>query len=147
MRKADFVNAHVHNLTWRCVFCVRRTCSGLSEFPVFFEHAEVGVVPLGADQTLVYGLLDGAAWLVGVRAGDEAAVIGVAEHLGEVFVDFFSFKVHQAEAPDAGGVDDVSALVQAVHLGERGGVAALEVGGGDAAGLGVETRVDCLDEA
>ena len=118
----------------------------LSVFSLLLEHSEVGHVAFGGDGAVLHCLEDCAARLMGVGAGLVAAVVGDAEHFREIGGDLLRLDVHQAEAPDAGGVDDEAAAACGVDLVECGGVAALTVFVRYLRGLGVEGGVDGLDE-
>ena len=73
----------------------------MSELGIFLEHAEVGVVALWADGTCIDRSLYGAAGLVGVGAGSEAALLRGSEHFGKIKGDLLLFEVHEAEASKA----------------------------------------------
>ena len=110
------------------------------------EHAQVGCVAFGGDFTGVHGRLHGAAGLVGVRAGGEPAPLGGAEHLGEILADLLLLEVHEAEAAKPRRINDIATRRKGIHLVQGGGVLPLQVGRGNLADLGVQGRVQRLDE-
>ena len=75
-----------------------------------------------------------------------AAVGGETEDFREIVSDLLFFHVESAESLDARGIDEVSVFSDGKHLGERGGMHAFVVIGGDLTGLYLLLWQDGVDE-
>ena len=91
-------------------------------FRGFVEDAEVGVIARLADDVVVNGLAHSTTGLVGVGAVVETTVGRHLEYLWEIVPDVLFLEIIHAEAPYAGGVDNLAAAGQVVHLREGRGV-------------------------
>ena len=86
--------------------------------------------PLGADGAAVGGGFERAAGFGAVAAVVEAALSGQMAQVGEILQQLGAFQMMQAEFLQAGGIDELAAVVQIVKTGVGGGVAAgIERGG------------------
>ncbi len=91
-------------------------------FVDFFGEGDVGVVSEGGEVSAFNRFDDGAAGLVDVGAVGKAALGEVGEKLSEVKGKLFFVEVPDAEAFDAGRVDDKTAELKRDERGECGGV-------------------------
>ena len=81
-----------------------------------------------------------------MRAGREPAPLGGAEHFGEVLADLLLLEVHQAEAAKPRRINDIATRREGVHLVQGRRVLPLQVGRGNLPDLGIQGRVQRLDE-
>ena len=70
------------------------------------EHGEVGLVAALGDVVVFYGFEYGTAWLMGMGAVGEAALLGEFEDFLEIAGQLLPFHIEGAEALDAGSVDE-----------------------------------------
>ena len=119
----------------------------LSVFLFFVEEEiQITVIPAFCDFPFLHGFTDRTSRFVGVGTVVIFTTAGIPENLRKKVIQFFFPDLYQAEAPDAGGVDDISPEAEREHLTVSGGVSSRFMVTGDRAGLQMEGGLNGIDQ-